>query len=143
MTVKIPWRPMKPRCPSCRTPITEVRADLDHGQLLCQACDAALDPSSVIPSWNVDGFAAVIPDERRDQFLSEIGFERRPTVRSSGLAVALLLFLLPVVTAVQCSTVETWFARVFVLFNAAAFALLVVRLYRDEKGPRWRRMREG
>ena len=141
MTVKVPWRLVRPRCPSCETPLLQVRLDLEQGRMFCQACDAALDPSAVIRPSMVGRFAMLIPEDRREGVLRGIGFERKPAAVNPKLAVAFFLVALVASLPGDFRLAEGLLSRTALVVTCLGSLVLVILSYRQDKIGQWQRIR--
>ncbi len=128
-----------PKCPNCRKALHDFNIDFENVRIICASCQKQIDPAILIDDFNVDFFAQIIPDEHKEQFLNKIGFERKPIVRTSKLALTFMItaILIAVIVGTFIQYKNILQALLYLLIGGS-FIVIVLGYYKEETKPKWR-----
>ena len=129
-----------PRCPVCRQPLKNFVFDFEGARVICPKCQSALDPGLIINKSTVNYLAELIPSNVREQFLSKLGFEKKPVVRTPKLALWFLtvMMILGYIVGVLINF-PNLLMMVGVAFLGGLFIWQIFRYYKEEEIPKWRK----
>lgn len=135
------------KCPNCGEKLTDFDISEDSPTMRCRKCRFEFDPRSVFSDSDILFLAAALPSDRRDQLLANLGFEKKPIVRTPKILVMLLIaffalgaVLLSIFKFFESQSV--WRSTlVFLAFCSLIFFIL--QTYKDEKKLNWRRKRKN
>jgi amino acid transporter len=88
----------------------------------------------------VNYLAELIPSDVREQFLSKLGFEKKPVVRTPKLALWFLtvMMILGYIVGVLINF-PNFLMMVGVAFLGGLFIWQIFRYYKEEEIPKWRK----
>lgn len=128
------------KCPVCRQTLEDFVFDFEGARVICPKCQSTLDPNIIINKSTVNYVADLIPSDVREQFLSKLGFEKKPVVRTSKLVLWLLIVIIILLTG---AGVLINFPSFPIMAGIVLFWGLVIwrifRYYKEEKIPKWRK----
>jgi len=129
-----------PKCPICGEDIKDLILDFESGQVICVKCKSALDPNLVINNSTVNFLANLIPPDIRDRFLFNLGFERKPIARTPKLALwSLIVMMILGSVAGLLINFPNFLMMVGVAFLWGLFIWKILRYYKEEEIPKWRK----
>ena len=83
------------KCPHCKTKLTDFFVEYDPPTVKCGSCERTLDPKKLFTRSTINHLQYIIPEEKREAFFAQLGFERRPKRESNiGAFLLLMAFLL-------------------------------------------------
>jgi hypothetical protein len=100
-------------CSSCQTPVEKCNFHLDQGIVTCGNCQQKIPSESIINNDSVNYWYKIIPPLKRDSFLLQLGFKKKPSQQTSkitlsiGMGLGLLLILIPFISSSSCSCGQT------------------------------------
>jgi hypothetical protein len=126
------------RCQNCKKLIPQLIFDLENTKILCGQCNNPTDSDKVLNNANVNDLARFIPPQKRDLFLTKLGFKKKPVIRSSklmlGIGVIMGLFLIVSSFIFPVGGVGK---RLLFLGMGTFFIFSLRHHYNNEKTPRW------
>jgi hypothetical protein len=129
-----------PKCPVCRQTLKDFVFDFEGARVICPKCQSTLDAGLIINKSTVNYLASVIPSDLREQFLSKLGFEKKPAVRTPKIA---LWFLIVIMILGTCVGVLINFPNFPMMVGIAFLWGLgiwqIFRYYKEEEIPKWRK----
>jgi len=129
-----------PRCPVCRKPLKDFVFDFEGARVTCLNCQSALDPGLIINKSTVNYLADLIPSDVRDQFLSKLGFEKKPVARTPKFALWFLVVMMILGSAVVVIiNFPNFLMMGGVAFLWGLFIWQIFRNYKEEEIPKWRK----
>jgi len=131
-----------PKCPVCRQPIKDLVFDFDDARIICTKCQSTLNPELVINNSTVNFLANLIPSDIREDFLSKLGFEKRPIVRTPKLGLGFLIVVLIAGTIVGVIIHSGNTARMLLTILVGGLAIsAIIKYYKEEEIPKWTKKR--
>ena len=134
---------MKLTCPHCQCKLKNFIIDFDPLGIRCEQCDGQIPPEHVFTKSTVNDLLFLIPEEKRETFLSQIGFERRPVRRTSKLVLILFIGLMvtPMLGVGVWSAIvgEKLIRMVYSILGSILVILMILGYYRREAKPKYRK----
>ena len=128
------------KCLVCRQTLKDFVFDFEGARVICPKCQSTLEPGLIINNSTVNYVAALIPSDVREHFLSKLGFEKKPVVRTPKLV---LWFLIVIIILLTGAGVLINFPSFPIMVGIVLFCGLVIwqilRYYKEEKIPKWRK----
>lgn len=87
---------MKKQCKNCGSNTEQFNIDYEEGLIRCFYCNQVLPNEMFFNDLTVNQFAKKIPEERRDEFMAKLGFEKKPVHKSFNIGFY-LLGLIPII----------------------------------------------
>lgn len=129
---------MKKVCKNCGSKVEHFNIDYDAGILRCFYCSKELPFEMFFSGSNVSKFAHKIPEERRDEFMGKLGFEKKAVNKAASIGFYLMVFI------TLTSSLNKFLKNkddvgeiVSLIFMAIIFVITAVKAYRDLKIPKY------
>ncbi|MFC1839136.1 hypothetical protein ACFL1N_06140 [Thermodesulfobacteriota bacterium] len=129
---------MKKECKNCGSKVEYPNFDYDGGVIRCFYCNSALPNKMFFADSNVNRFAQKIPEERRDEFMGKLGFEKKTVKKTANI----IFYLVVIITLISSSNKiienkEDVGEIVYLLFTIIILTITAVKAYRDVKNPKY------
>lgn len=142
---KMIWK--TPKCPHCTKTLNNMGVEFANVRVICANCQQEVDPNILIDSYSVDFFAELIPEEYKENFLKEVGFERKPgNLIPKGvlrflvtLAVILIAIGTLLIAIMQGITQSSLLAVFWNLLGGGILIMTFIYYYKEATKPKWRK----
>ena len=125
---------MKKECKNCGSKVEYLNFDYDAGVIRCFYCNNALPNKMFFTDSTVNKFAQKIPEERRDDFLKKLGFEKKAVKKNTNI-IFYLMVLITLISSLNkiIENKDDAGEIVFLLFTVIIVGITAVKAYRDVK----------
>ncbi len=138
-----------PKCPHCTKPLRTMGVDFANVKVICANCQQEVDPGVFINSYNVDYLAELIPEEHKENFLKELGFEKKAgNVIPKGILRFLVTFIviLFAIGGIVSAIIHIQGNIFYVLLRLLATGVLVamfISYYKEATKVKWRKIKKS
>jgi len=130
-------------CPCCQKQFKDIEIDFGKCRVRCPTCQTEFYASEVLSDYELLHLAELIPPEERSAFLTKLGFEQKPVRRTPRILVigfiAFLAFAIVATVILHVLYEEKRFGTLLLPLAGALLIWGVIRMYKEEEKPRWRR----
>lgn len=129
---------MKKLCENCGSKVEYPYFDYDAGVIRCFYCNNALPNKMFFSDSTVSKFAQKIPEERRDEFMEKLGFEKKAVQRTANI-VFYLIVLITLISSLNkiIENKDNVGEIVYLLFTIIIVVITAAKAYRDLKNPKY------
>ena len=134
-------------CPNCQKRFKDIEINFDNPKIRCTTCGAEFGLSEVFHDSHVLYLAELIPLEQRNKFLTNLGFEQKPIVRTPKILlipfVSFLAFGIAALITLRFLAKKDWLGLLSSLIGGGMLIWFIIKTYKKEKKPKWRRKNQG
>ena len=129
---------MKKECKNCGSRVEHFNIDYDAGIIRCFYCGSELPVKMFFPLSNISKFANTIPEERRDEFMNKLGYEKKEGRKTANIAFYLMVFITLISSLNKFLKNKDDTGEIAsLIFMAIIFVITAVKAYRDLKIPKY------
>jgi hypothetical protein len=129
-----------PKCPVCRQTLKDFVFDFEGARVIYPKCQSAVDAGLIINKSTINYLAEFIPSDIWDQFLSKLGFEKKPVARTPKFGLWFLIVIMILGSIVRLLiNFPNYLMIVGVAFFGGLFIWQIFRYYKEEEIPKWRK----